>query len=183
MSATTMEFGTGTIAGKFGLLSSWQPGRVPSARASPATASLVRIECLFTAGTSVHLCAPELLPTRTRRRGLRRLPPLRCAQRTLLPAGRVYGVAGAQIMGNVARTVFLFDVDNTLLDNDAVQNDLSAHLEREVGLVSRDRYWEIFEQLRSELGYADYLGAPQRYRLEHQDDPQLMRVSLFLLDY
>ena len=86
-------------------------------------------------------------------------------------------------MGNVARTVFLFDVDNTLLDNDGVQDDLSAHLEREVGLVSRDRYWEIFEQLRSELGYADYLGALQRYRLEHQDDPQVLRVSFFLLDY
>jgi FMN phosphatase YigB (HAD superfamily) len=86
-------------------------------------------------------------------------------------------------MGNVARTVFLFDVDNTLLDNDAVQSDLSAHLEREVGLVSRVRYWEIFEQLRAELGYADYLGALQRYRLEHQDDPQLLRISFFLLDY
>ena len=86
-------------------------------------------------------------------------------------------------MGNVATTVFLFDVDNTLLDNDAVQNDLSAHLEREVGLASRDRYWEIFEQLRAELGYADYLGALQRYRLEHQDDVQLLRVSFFLLDY
>jgi FMN phosphatase YigB (HAD superfamily) len=52
-----------------------------------------------------------------------------------------------------------------------------------VGLASRDRYWEIFEQLRSELGYADYLGALQRYRLEHQDDQQLLRISFFLLDY
>jgi FMN phosphatase YigB (HAD superfamily) len=86
-------------------------------------------------------------------------------------------------MGNVAHSVFLFDVDNTLLDNDAVQDDLSAHLEREVGLVSRDRYWQIFEQLRAELGYADYLGALQRYRLEHQDDPQVLRISFFLLDY
>jgi FMN phosphatase YigB (HAD superfamily) len=86
-------------------------------------------------------------------------------------------------MGNVASTVFLFDVDNTLLDNDAVQNDLSAHLEREVGLASRHRYWEIFEQLRAELGYADYLGALQRYRLEHQDDQLLLRISFFLLDY
>ena len=86
-------------------------------------------------------------------------------------------------MGNVARTVFLFDVDNTLLDNDAVQDDLSTHLEREVGLASKDRYWEIFEQLRGELGYADYLGALQRYRLEHQDDPQVLRVSFFLLGY
>jgi FMN phosphatase YigB (HAD superfamily) len=86
-------------------------------------------------------------------------------------------------MGNVGKTVFLFDVDNTLLDNDAVQDDLSAHLEREVGLANRVRYWEIFEQLRGELGYADYLGALQRYRLEHQDDPQLLRISFFLLDY
>ena len=86
-------------------------------------------------------------------------------------------------MGNVARTVFLFDVDNTLLDNDAIQNDLSAHLEREVGLASRDRYWQIFEELRTELGYADYLGALQRYRLEHEDDEQLLRISFFLLEY
>jgi FMN phosphatase YigB (HAD superfamily) len=86
-------------------------------------------------------------------------------------------------MTDAAPVVFLFDVDNTLLDNDAVQDDLSAHLEREVGLVNRDRYWQIFEQLRAQLGYADYLGALQRYRLEHLDDLQLLQVSLFLLDY
>jgi len=79
--------------------------------------------------------------------------------------------------------VFLFDVDNTLIDNDAVQSDLSAYLEREVGLESRNRYWELFGELRAQLGYADYLGALQRYRLEHQDDPQLLRISFFLLDY
>jgi FMN phosphatase YigB (HAD superfamily) len=82
-----------------------------------------------------------------------------------------------------ASTVFLFDVDNTLLDNDAVQADLSAHLEREFGRASRDRYWVIFEELRAQLGYADYLGALQRYRLENLGDPQLLRVSLFLVDY
>ena len=80
-------------------------------------------------------------------------------------------------------TVFLFDVDNTLLDNDAVQEDLSAYLEREFGAARRERYWAIFEELRAELGYADYLGALQRYRLENLDDPQLLRVSLFLIDY
>jgi FMN phosphatase YigB (HAD superfamily) len=79
--------------------------------------------------------------------------------------------------------VFLFDVDNTLLDNDAVQGDLSAHLEREFGRASRDRYWALFEELRVELGYADYLGALQRYRLENLDDPQLLQVSSFLVDY
>jgi FMN phosphatase YigB (HAD superfamily) len=86
-------------------------------------------------------------------------------------------------MAALAKLVFLFDIDNTLLDNDAVQDDLSGYLEREVGLESRVRYWQIFEELRAQLGYADYLGALQLYRLEHQDDMQLPRVSLFLLEY
>ena len=80
-------------------------------------------------------------------------------------------------------TVFLFDVDNTLLDNDAVQEDLGAHLESEFGRPARERYWAIFETLRAELGYADYLGALQRYRMEDPDDPQLLRMSAFLIDY
>jgi FMN phosphatase YigB (HAD superfamily) len=80
-------------------------------------------------------------------------------------------------------TVFLFDVDNTLLDNDAVQEDLGEHLEREFGRAQRDRYWAIFEELRSQLGYADYLGALQRYRLENLDDPHMLMMSAFLVDY
>jgi len=82
-----------------------------------------------------------------------------------------------------AQTVFLFDCDNTLFDNDAVEKDLSACLEREVGRAGRERYWAIFETLRTEFGYADYLGALQRYRLEKPDEPELLAVSLFLLDY
>lgn len=80
-------------------------------------------------------------------------------------------------------TVFLFDVDNTLLDNDSVQDDLGVHLEREFGRAKRDRYWAIFEEMRAQLGYADYLGALQRYRLENLDDPQLLLMSAFLVDY
>jgi len=79
--------------------------------------------------------------------------------------------------------VFLFDVDNTLVDNDRVQNDLREHLERESGPESRDRYWAIFEQLRTELGYADYLGALQRYRLGAVTDTRLLTMSAFLMDY
>ena len=79
--------------------------------------------------------------------------------------------------------VFLLDVDNTLLDNDSVSRDLKRHLEETFGAESRDRYWEIFEQLRSELGYADYLGALQRYRLENPRDSRLLETSLFLVDY
>jgi FMN phosphatase YigB (HAD superfamily) len=79
--------------------------------------------------------------------------------------------------------VFVFDVDNTLLDNDRVEDDLKSHLEREFGAESRDRYWTIFEELRAELGYADYLGALQRYRLEDLCDPRLLTMSSFLVDY
>jgi FMN phosphatase YigB (HAD superfamily) len=80
-------------------------------------------------------------------------------------------------------TVFLFDVDNTLFNNDALSADLSGHLEGEFGRSARERYWKVFETLRSELGYADYLGALQRYRMEVPDDPQLLRMSAFLIDY
>jgi FMN phosphatase YigB (HAD superfamily) len=79
--------------------------------------------------------------------------------------------------------VFLFDVDNTLLDNDQVTRDLRRHLEREVGEQGARRYWAIFEALRRKLGYADYLGALQRYRASHPHDLRLLTVSRFLIDY
>ena len=79
--------------------------------------------------------------------------------------------------------VFLFDVDNTLLDNDRVTADLKRHLTNEVGQERQQRYWGLFEQLRSELGYADYLGALQRYRMEYPRDPHLLTVSRFLVNY
>jgi len=79
--------------------------------------------------------------------------------------------------------VVLFDCDNTLLDNDLVEEDLRNHLAAEFGPESRDRYWTIFEDLRSELGYADYLGALQRYRLGDRGDPELLQMSSFLVDY
>ena len=79
--------------------------------------------------------------------------------------------------------VFLVDVDNTLLDNDRIQDDLKRHLEREFGAASRDRYWAILEQLFSELGYRDYLGALQRFRVEHPQDIHLLTMSSFLVDY
>jgi hypothetical protein len=79
--------------------------------------------------------------------------------------------------------VFLFDVDNTLLDNDRVAADLKHHLEREVGHERQQRYWTIFEELRAEVGYADYLGALQLYRANYPRDPHLLTVSHFLLEY
>jgi len=79
--------------------------------------------------------------------------------------------------------VFLLDVDNTLLDNDRITADLRHHLMREVGTGCASQYFEILEQLRAELGYADYLGALQRYRVAHMRDHRLFEVSSFLLDY
>ena len=80
-------------------------------------------------------------------------------------------------------TVCLFDVDNTLLDNDAVIADLRAHLVETFGATSAARYWVAFEALRNELGYADYLGALQRYRVDADNDPHLLSMSSFLIDY
>jgi hypothetical protein len=79
--------------------------------------------------------------------------------------------------------VFLFDVDNTLLDNDRVAADLRRHLTRYLGAARQERYWAIFEELRAEGGYADYLGALQRYRVENPREPNILEVSAFLVDY
>src|SRR5207253_6046798 len=86
-------------------------------------------------------------------------------------------------MSSPHEVVFLLDVDNTLLDNDEVARDLRRHLEAAFGAARQERYWEIFEELRAELGYADYLGALQRYRVEHLRDPHLLEISLFLVNY
>ena len=86
-------------------------------------------------------------------------------------------------MSEPASVVFLLDVDNTLLDNDRVAADLKKHLTAAFGPDRQQRYWVIFEELRSQLGYADYLGALQRYRVEHPRDAGLLEVSSFLIDY
>ena len=79
--------------------------------------------------------------------------------------------------------VFLVDVDNTLLDNDRIQEDLRSHIERHFGPECRDRFWTIQEQLFEELGYRDYLGALQRFRVENPYDPQMVTAATFLVDY
>jgi len=86
-------------------------------------------------------------------------------------------------MTQVAPVVFLFDVDNTLLDNDSITLDLKRHLTTVFGAECQERYFGIFEDRRAELGYADYLGALQQYRIENPRDPHLLELSYFLLDY
>ena len=86
-------------------------------------------------------------------------------------------------MNSKSGLVFLFDVDNTLLDNDHVIADLKRYLQERVGPDRQQSYWDIFEQLRSELGYADYLGALQRYRIKYPCDPELLTVSHFMINY
>ena len=79
--------------------------------------------------------------------------------------------------------VYLVDVDNTLIDNDGIQRDLKDHLQQAYGLASRVRYWKILEDLFEEVGYRDYLGALQRYRVEHPRQVELLSMSSFLIDY
>ncbi len=86
-------------------------------------------------------------------------------------------------MKRIGRVVFLLDVDNTLLDNDTVAADLRRHLNRQIGAARQRLYWRIFESLRRELGYADYLGAVQRYRARYPADQHFAQVSAFLIDY
>ena len=81
------------------------------------------------------------------------------------------------------RVALLFDVDNTLIDNDRVAADLKRYLTAEVGEQRQQRYWEFFEQLREELGYADYLGALQRYRLHYPRESHLLAMSAYLVNY
>jgi FMN phosphatase YigB (HAD superfamily) len=86
-------------------------------------------------------------------------------------------------MSGAGTRIFLFDVDNTLLDNDRIEADISQHLERCYGKVGCDRFWAIFEELRNEAGFADYLGSVQRFRLQGLDDPTVLELSSFFLDY
>jgi FMN phosphatase YigB (HAD superfamily) len=86
-------------------------------------------------------------------------------------------------MSKTPAVVFLFDVDNTLLDNDLVQSHLKEHLAVAYGASARDRYWDILEGLRSELGYVDYLGALERFRVEQIHRPEVLRMSNWLVDY
>jgi FMN phosphatase YigB (HAD superfamily) len=80
-------------------------------------------------------------------------------------------------------TVFLLDVDNTLLDNDAVEADLHRHLAAQLGQERAERYWTIFEELRDKLGYADYLGALQRLRGKYPHETHLLETSGYLIEY
>ncbi len=86
-------------------------------------------------------------------------------------------------MSSPHQIVFLVDVDNTLVDNDGIQQDLKDHLERTYGVAARDRYWAILEDLMEELGYRDYIGALQRFRVEHPREIELLAMSSFLMDY
>lgn len=79
--------------------------------------------------------------------------------------------------------VFLLDVDNTLLDNDRFGADLGSRLEQSFGREARLRYFAIFEELRERVGFADYLGSLQAFRAGLDDDPQLLRMSEYLLEY
>ena len=80
-------------------------------------------------------------------------------------------------------TVFLVDVDNTLFDNDGFARDLGAELQRSFGDEGRQCYFDIYEALRAAVGYADYIGALQRFRQGRETHPGMLRIGAWLLDY
>jgi hypothetical protein len=94
-----------------------------------------------------------------------------------------FAISASTDANGIASVAFLLDVDNTLLDNDRITADLRRFLEREIGPDRARRYFELFEELRGELGYADYLGTLQRYRIEHPRDPRVLHLSTYLIDY
>src|SRR5262249_37649042 len=122
---------------------------------------------------------------------IRRLGPAQgAAAKIRLRAGardrdrkRAGGRQGSTAMTETPSILFLFDVDNTLLDNDRVQAHLKEHLAATYGAAARDRYWDILEQLREELGYVDYLGALERFRIEEMHRPDVLRMSSWLVEY
>jgi len=79
--------------------------------------------------------------------------------------------------------VILVDIDNTLLDNDRIQEDFKRRIEREMGTAARDRYWTIVERLFTDLGYRDYIGALQEFRVGQPQDMRLFAFSRYVVDY
>src|ERR1700757_1223902 len=130
-----------------------------------------RGDCPGRGRSAGHLC--------TRKLGARGSKPADRARRPMAQS-EANGAARIITMHDLA---FLFDVDDTLLDNDRVEADLAAHLTEAYGAEAGNRYWGIFEKLRQELGYADYLGALQRFRLESMRDPRVLLMSSWLVDY
>ena len=99
------------------------------------------------------------------------------------PVDKKRAAWGNIVMETSDEVIFLLDVDNTLLDNDRIIADLDRHLSDEIGFDFRDRYWRIFDSLRAEQGYTDYLGVLQRCRMSAMNDPRLLLVSSYLMDY
>jgi len=86
-------------------------------------------------------------------------------------------------MSETHQVIFLFDVDNTLLDNDRMKGDLSAHVEAVFGKKADEQLWALYEEERAKHGYADFLGTLEKFRLAHLEDPRVVRFSNWVMDY
>jgi FMN phosphatase YigB (HAD superfamily) len=86
-------------------------------------------------------------------------------------------------MSETHQVIFLFDVDNTLLDNDCMKADLGDHVSEMFGEEARDELWALYEEERVKHGYADFLGTLEKFRLAHVDDPRVLRLANWVMDY
>lgn len=62
--------------------------------------------------------------------------------------------------------VFWLDVDNTLINNDAVKENLDAHIQVELGAELTARFWDLYEEARHERGVVDIPLALRRLRAQ-----------------
>ncbi len=79
--------------------------------------------------------------------------------------------------------VFLFDVDNTLLDHDRVKQDLGALLDSRIFDGASEHYWSAYEAIRAETGQADFLASFQRCWIDSECNPHWLPAADLMLDY
>lgn len=86
-------------------------------------------------------------------------------------------------MSRIAPVAFLFDVDNTLLDNDRVRAELAETIERIVGPERGEAFWESYEQVRRDRDYVDYPNTIARFGRAFPDEVGYPDVADAILGY
>jgi FMN phosphatase YigB (HAD superfamily) len=79
-------------------------------------------------------------------------------------------------------SVFLIDVDNTLLDNDRAKADVARAIRELVGPDRAARFWQIYEEVRDACGVVDYPETLRRFRRSAPDGTHLADVDRAVLD-
>jgi FMN phosphatase YigB (HAD superfamily) len=80
--------------------------------------------------------------------------------------------------------VFLLDLDNTLIDNDAVRERLNQGTRRLLGAALSDRFWTTYEEVRDECDHVDFLETLDRFHRTADEPPEQRReLDRLILDF